>query len=33
MEFKVMQELLQCSSLRSAIHIYTKTVTPTKHTA
>jgi integrase len=32
-EFKVMQELLRHSSLRSTIDIYTQAVTPAKHAA
>jgi len=32
-EFKVMQELLRHSSLRSRLDIYTQAVTPAKHAA
>jgi len=32
-EFKVMQELLRHSSLRSTLDIYTQAVTPAKHAA
>jgi integrase len=32
-EFKVMQELLRHSSLRSALDVYTQAVTPAKHAA
>lgn len=32
-EFKVMQELLRHSSLRSTMDIYTQAVTPAKHAA
>jgi len=32
-EFKVMQELLRHSSLRSTLDVYTQAVTPAKHAA
>ena len=32
-EFKVMQELLRHSSLRSTLDVYTQAITPAKHTA
>jgi site-specific recombinase XerD len=32
-EFKVMQELLRHSSLRSTLDIYTQAITPAKHAA
>lgn len=32
-EFKVMQELLRHSTLRSTLDVYTQAVTPAKHTA
>jgi integrase len=32
-EFKVMQELLRHSFLRSALDVYTQAITPAKHTA
>jgi site-specific recombinase XerD len=32
-EFKVMQELLRHSSLRSTLEIYTQAITPAKHAA
>jgi integrase len=32
-EFKVMQELLRHSSLRSTLDVYTQAITPAKHAA